>query len=134
MSLRKCKPCTACCEGYLDLGNDLQISKKTGSCMHCINSGCNIYVSRPTNPCRNSECLWLIDESPLPIWMRPDISRVIVTFNKFKNTDETVMVALQMDSTIAKKTLDWLSAYAVKHKISLVFISNQKINKKFKFN
>jgi len=124
MTLRKCKPCTACCEGHLNLENELQISKETGSCTHCINSGCNIYVSRPAKPCRSFECLWLIDESPLPIWMRPDQSRVIVTFNKTKNTDEIVLVALQMDSTIPQRTLNWLEEYTTKYKIPLVLISN----------
>lgn len=128
MTLRKCQPCTACCEGHLDLGDALQISKETGSCSHCTNSGCNIYDSRPKEPCQIFECLWLIDNSPLPIWMRPDLSRVIVTFNKIKRTDEIVMVALQMDSTIPQRALDWLNEYAAKYRISLVFISNQKTN------
>lgn len=128
MTIRKCQPCTACCEGHLDLGDDLQISEETGSCSHCVNSGCNIYDSRPKEPCQIFECLWLIDKSPLPIWMRPDQSRVIVTFNKIKKTDEIVMVALQMDSTIPQKTLNWLNEYATKFKISLVFISNKKTN------
>ena len=129
MTLRKCQPCTACCEGHLDLGDDLQISKETGSCSHCINSGCNIYDLRPKEPCQIFECLWLIDKSPLPIWMRPDQSRVIVTFNKIKKTNEIVMVALQMDSTIPQRVLDWLNEYAAKYRISLVFNSNRKINK-----
>ena len=129
MTLRKCQPCTACCEGHLGLGDDLQISKKTGSCTHCINSGCNIYVARPKEPCQSFECLWLTDESPLPIWMRPDQSRVIVTFNEIKKTDEIVMVVLQMDATIPQRALHWLNEYAAKYKVSLVLISNEKINK-----
>jgi hypothetical protein len=130
MTLRKCQPCTACCDGYLDLGDDLLISKKTGSCINCINSGCNIYVSRPKEPCQSFECLWLIDGSPLPIWMRPDQSRVIVTFSKFNQNDEIVMVDLRMDATIPQKTLIWLNEYATKYRVPLVLISNQK---KFSF-
>ena len=126
MTLRNCQPCTACCEGHLELGDDLEISKKTGSCVHCINSGCNIYVSRPRVPCQSFECLWLIDQSPLPIWMRPDQSRVVVTFNKFNQTEEIVLVALKMDATIPQRTLNWLNEYAAKHRVSLVLISNQK--------
>jgi hypothetical protein len=38
------------------------------------------------------------------------------------------MVALQMDSTIPQRALDWLNEYAAKYRISIVFISNQKIN------
>ena len=34
-----------------------------------------------------------------------------------------------MDSTIPQRALDWLNEYAAKYRISLVFISNQKINK-----
>jgi hypothetical protein len=56
--------------------------------------------------------------------MRPDQSRVIVTFNKIKNTDEIVLVALQMDSTIPQRTLNWLEEYTTKYKIPLVLISN----------
>jgi hypothetical protein len=61
--------------------------------------------------------------------MRPDQSRVIVTFNNIKKTDEVVMVAIQMDLTIAKKTHDWLTDYAFKNRISLAFIRSQKLNK-----
>ena len=126
MTLRKCQLCTACCEGHLDLGDDLEISKKTGSCTHCVNSGCNIYISRPEEPCRSFDCLWLIDESPLPIWMRPDHSRVIVTFNKLKKTDQIVLVAIKMDSTVPQRTLNWLNEYAAKYEIPLALISSQK--------
>ena len=126
MTLRKCQPCTACCEGHLDHGDDLQISKVTGSCTHCINSGCNIYVARPEKPCQIFECLWLTDKSPLPNWMKPDQSRVIVTLNKIKNTDEIVLVAVQMDANIPSRTLDWLNEYITEHQISLTVIENQK--------
>jgi len=56
--------------------------------------------------------------------MRPDQSRVIVTFNKLKETDEIVMVAVQMDAVIPRRTLDWLNAYAAKHKMPLALIGN----------
>ena len=130
MTLRKCQPCTACCEGHLDLGDDLQISKETGSCTHCTNSGCNIYISRPKEPCQIFECLWLTEKSPLPNWMKPDQSRVIVTLNKIKQTDEIVLVALKMDAIVPPRTLDWLNEYITKHKISLTLIDTQKANTK----
>lgn len=130
MTLRKCQTCTACCEGHLDLGDDLQISKETGSCTHCINSGCNIYVSRPKEPCQVFECLWLTDKSPLPNWMKPDQSRVIVTLNKIKQTDEIVLIALKMNSTIPPRTLKWLNKFVAKHKISLKLIDTPKVNNK----
>ena len=124
-TLRKCHPCTACCEGYVDLGDELEISKETGSCTHCMNSGCNIYASRPKEPCQIFECLWLTNKSPLPNWMKPDQSRVIVTLNKFKQTDEIVMVAIQMDSNIPQRTLYWLHEYIAKHKISLALLGDK---------
>lgn len=130
MTLRKWQPCTACCEGHLDIGVNLQISKETGSCTHCINSGCNIYASRPKEPCQVFECLWLTDKSPLPNWMKPDQSRVIVTLNKIKQTDEIVLVALKMNSTIPPGTLKWLNEYVAKHKISLKLIDTPKVNNK----
>ncbi len=130
MTLRKCQPCTACCEGHLDIGVNLQISKETGSCTHCINSGCNIYASRPKEPCQVFECLWLTDKSPLPNWMKPDQSRVIVTLNKIKQTDEIVLVALKMDANIPPKTLKWLNKFVAKHKISLKLIDTPKVNNK----
>jgi hypothetical protein len=58
--------------------------------------------------------------------MRPDQSRVVVTFNKFNQTEEIVLVALKMDATIPQRTLNWLNEYAAKHRVSLVLISNQK--------
>lgn len=130
MTLRKCQPCTACCEGHLDLGDDLQISKETGSCTHCTNSGCNIYVLRPKEPCQIFECLWLTEKSPLPNWMKPDQSRVIVTLNKIKQTDEIVLVAIKMDENIPLRTLDWLIDYAAKHKISFKLIDTQNVSRR----
>ena len=127
MTLRKCQPCTACCEGHLELGDDLQVSKETGACTHCINSACNIYVSRPKHPCQSFECLWLMDKSPLPNWMRPDQSRVIIALNKIKNTDHIALVALQMDEKIPQRTLKWLKKYTAKYKIYLALIDNQQV-------
>ena len=57
--------------------------------------------------------------------MKPDQSRVIVTLNKFKQTDEIVMVAIQMDSNIPQRTLYWLHEYIDKHKISLALIGDK---------
>ena len=121
---RNCQPCTACCEGHLDLGHDLTSAGGHERCSHCEKTGCGIYAERPQVPCRSFECMWITANSPLPAWMRPDTSRVIVTINRFKWNDQAVVVALKLDDEVPDRTLRYLQEWARLLKLPLTLIDS----------
>ena len=124
---RSCQPCTACCEGHLELGEALQADGKSSACKHCASSGCGIYESRPVEPCQQFECLWLVTDSPLPDWMRPNDSRAIVTLNRKKKNDRPVLVALQMDSHLPKRTMRWLKEFSALYTLPLAVVKKSEV-------
>ncbi len=117
---RECRPCFACCQGWLSaevLGNELRAGQ---GCPHASENGCGVYDRRPEVPCRTFICSWLVENSPLPEWMRPDLSGVIVSLS-MKWKGETVISAVPAGEAIPEKSLDWLKDYAQKHSRPLVF-------------
>lgn len=121
---RTCQSCTACCEGHLQLSKNLTSGSEHESCVHCTQAGCNIYANRPQEPCRTFECLWLTANSPLPDWMRPDESRVIVTINRFKWNHHPVVVGLQLDPDIPDRTLRYLREWTRLAQLPLTLIDS----------
>lgn len=121
---RDCQPCTACCEGHLQLGDELSMGKEGAGCLHCTESGCGIYAQRPQTPCRTFECVWLTTDSPLPDWMRPDKSRVIVTINRFKWNNHPVVVGLKLDEAIPDRTLRYLREWTRLTQVPLALIDS----------
>ena len=68
---RKCGECTTCCGGWV-AGNMLGHEVKPGSpCPFVRADGCSVYERRPTNPCKNFVCGWLLPDSPL--WGLPNV-------------------------------------------------------------
>lgn len=110
-SARQCLPCVTCCHGWMPaevLGHKL----RPGSpCPHVTPQGCGVYERRPEDPCRIFICSWLVEGSPLPDWMRPDLSGVIVLLS-LPWEGEYVISAVPAGRTIPKKSLEWLMAYA----------------------
>ena len=127
---RNCQPCTACCEGHLELGKTLQPDNNSEACKHCTSSGCKIDDSRPTEPCQQFECLWLVRDSPLPHWMRPNESRVIVTLNSLKQNKRPVLVALQMDAQTPERTMRWLKEFALLYKLPLAMVQKTEVRER----
>ena len=117
---RQCLPCTACCQGWLYaevLGNVVRAGQ---GCPHCQVGGCGVYDIRPKEPCQTYVCSWLVESSPLPDWMRPDLSGVIVLLNA-PWQGMRVITAIPAGQTIPEHSLDWLKAYAQKHQRPLVY-------------
>jgi hypothetical protein len=108
---RQCLPCVTCCHGWMPaevLGHKLRPGH---SCPHVSAKGCGIHEQRPQDPCRNFFCSWVIESSPLPEWMRPDLSGVIVLLN-LPWEGEHVISAVPAGREIPRESLDWLMAYA----------------------
>ena len=80
-------------------------------CKHCTSKGCAIYESRPVDPCVSFRCGWLIEPSPLPEEMRPDVCGAIVFFSR-KWGRWSVVKAVPTGEFIPEDTLEWLKAYA----------------------
>jgi len=118
-------PCDACCQGWLSaevLGNVLRAGQ---GCPHSSKSGCAVYEDRPEVPCRTFICSWLVKDSPLPEWMRPDASGVIVLLS-MKWNEQTVISAVPVGASIPEKSLDWLKSYAEQHRRPLVFYQRSR--------
>ena len=80
---RNCGSCTACCDGWLRIevrGHEVRPGR---ACPFCVAHACAIYQERPQHPCREFVCGWLVPTSPLPDWMRPDKSDVILLAANF---------------------------------------------------
>lgn len=114
---RTCDGCTKCCEGHLDgvaHGHNFQKGKP---CFYLSpNKGCSIYMSRPEDPCRKFQCAWLSNDV-LPMWMRPDLSNVIVTTKNFDDGEwiQVVEAGKKIDSSV----LSWLLIWAANEKLNI---------------
>jgi len=128
--LRSCRPCTACCDGWLR-ANIYGAEVGPGHpCPHSTKSGCDIYERRPDQPCRTFECAWVARGSLLPDWLRPDECGAIILLNAdWKGED--VIKAIPVGVTIPDRTLHWLKSYAQAAGRSLIFSQRVIENGKF---
>ncbi len=128
---RQCLPCSACCEGWLYAKVNEHIVKPGHACPHSLKQGCGIYADRPKDPCRTFICSWVVAGSPLPDWMRPDLSGAIVLLS-LPWEGELVISAIPVGAEIPPKTLEWLQAYASKHQRPLIFYTRVMENGEYK--
>ncbi|WP_028488361.1 hypothetical protein [Thiothrix lacustris] len=130
LSNRQCQPCTACCDGWVQMnikGTDVYPGCP---CPHSTGKGCNDYANRPLDPCDNFNCGWVIPNSPLPDWMRPHEAKVMVLFNKFQWQGMPVDVAIPVGKRIPPRALNWLKQFAEQHNRPLVYLEQDVINGK----
>lgn len=72
---RVCGDCTVCCTVAPVATEQLRKLPNT-TCPHCVDTGCAIYASRPTD-CRDSHCGWRFYPELDDQW-RPDLSGVLI--------------------------------------------------------
>ncbi len=118
---RSCQPCTACCDGWLRITVNGQAVFPGRPCPHSTGSGCNDYEHRPTDPCVMFHCGWRIDGSPLPDWMKPDRSKVLVLLNKASWRGVPIDLACPVGKRIPPRALIWLKRFAESHGRALVY-------------
>lgn len=76
---RSCDGCTKCCEGWLRTTmRSIKIEIGSPCPMVNPNVGCTIHKTRPTDPCKQFYCQWIVDEE-IPYYLKPNISDVIIT-------------------------------------------------------
>ena len=109
---RRCTPCNTCCQGWLKVEAKAAKAFLGSACQYCSASRCDIYESRPIDPCQNFVCAWLNPKSSLPDWMRPDRSHVIVMTDRLNWKDRPVITATYTVSPAPTQTRDWLYKYS----------------------
>jgi len=100
-------------------------------CPHSTGKGCDDYENRPVDPCHHFKCGWILDNSPLPEWMKPSNARVIVIFKKLEWNGYPVDLAVPMGKKIPPRALNWLKAFAEKNGRPLLYMEQIEINGKF---
>ena len=118
---RTCGSCTACCDGWLRIEVRGHQAFPGKPCHFRTDGGCSIYDERPQHPCREFVCGWLVASSPLPDWMRPDKSNLILLAANFDWHGLPVDVAVAAGTRPKKKALDWLMQFCASRKRCLMY-------------
>ena len=90
-------------------------------CPHSTGKGCDDYAGRPIDPCDNFNCGWIIPNSPLPDWMKPDKAKVIVILDKFRWNGLPVDLAVPAGKRIPPRALNWLKQFAEQRTRPLIY-------------
>jgi len=69
----------------------------------------------------------LVEKSPLPDWMRPDLCGAIVLLSMPWN-GQLVIYAVPVGAAIPDRTLEWLKQYAQKYTRPLIFCERTSSN------
>ena len=100
---RSCGDCTACCEGYLPGQAGVHSFYPGRKCFYLSDGvGCSIYKDRPEDPCKLYKCEWLNDNKNIPEWLKPNLSKVIITKRIIGNMEyfDMIEAGQKMDSNI----------------------------------
>jgi len=97
-------------------------------CPHSTGQGCDDYDNRPVDPCINFQCGWVMPNSPLPDWLKPNEAKVIALFGKLKWRDIPVDLAVPIGKRIPPRALNWLKQFAEQHGRPLVYTEQVEIN------
>lgn len=117
--MRSCNGCTKCCEGYVT-GQAKGINFYPGKPCHFQScKGCTIYNDRP-KLCRDFTCVWLEKNSPLPEWMYPKTSNVIVTRKEY-TTDKYYLEITEAGDVLKSKILSWFVVYYFNTQIPIAY-------------
>lgn len=121
MKKRQCQPCTGCCDGWVQMVIGGVEVYPGHPCPHSTGEGCDDYANRPVDPCHNFNCGWILENSPLPQWMKPNNAKVIVMFNKLRWQDLPVDLAVPVGKKIPPRALNWLKTFAEKQMRPLLY-------------
>ncbi len=120
---RHCNGCTKCCEGWLT-GDVYGHKMFAGRKCHFLEKHCTIYSSRPENPCKKYECVWLIDQT-LPGWMKPDLSNVIISkrseYSKVKEKNIEYYHIVEAGARMDPGVLNWIIHWAIEKQLNIAY-------------
>lgn len=104
---RACDECNECCQGWLSGESHGHFFQRGQPCFF-LQKTCTIYEDRPANPCVSYMCAWL-DGDDFPMWMRPNMSGVIITKRKEGDIEffDAVECGKKMDSSVLSYLILW---------------------------
>lgn len=119
---RACEGCTACCEGWLKTEVDgCEVGPGT-PCKHLGENGCQIYPTRPKDPCMTFVCGWMMNPD-LPDWIKPNKSKVILKPHyvwERPSSKIDVLLAYAVGPRIPGKSKHWLKGYATENNCNIL--------------
>lgn len=127
---RECGGCTKCCEGYFyGYANGHKFGVLDGVRKPCFfveqGVGCKDYENRPTNPCKNYKCQWLINPD-VPEEFRPDKVDVMVT-----KKGRSYFAATDAGDNPSDEVKLWWLEYAKKNNLNLSYTLSTEPNRLF---
>lgn len=122
---RTCDGCTGCCEGWLH-GKAYNHTFYKGKPCFYLKNNCTIYENRPIDPCKSYKCSWL-SEDIFPMWMRPDLSKIIITKRQINNIDFYEII--EAGKTIESFILNWIIQWALNNNQNIYYEINGSKNK-----
>jgi hypothetical protein len=100
-------------------------------CPYSTEEGCDDYENRPVDPCHNFSCGWIIPNSPLPEWMKPNNGKVIIIFKKLEWNSIPVDLAVPVGKKIPPRSLNWLKEFSKKQMRPLIYTEQIVVNGEF---
>ncbi len=121
MSSRACQPCTACCDGWVQIKVKGCEAYPGKPCPHSTGTGCDDYENRPVDPCQKFKCAWVKESSALPDGFRPDACGALVIDHALTWQGLEVDLAVPVGREIPEKTLNTLMQLAEKNMRPLIY-------------
>lgn len=128
---RECQPCTACCDGWLQIVVEGKPVYPGKPCHHSTGKGCNDYANRPVDPCAQFICGWRIENSPLPDWLKPCEAKVVVLLDQFRWNGAPVDIAVPVGKRIPPRALQWLQNFCLTRQHLLIYSEQNVQNGQF---
>lgn len=122
---RPCGECSLCCDGWLKtrvLGHEIDVGKP---CPYSSGHHCTIHAKRPEDPCRKFFCGWAERGSPLPAWMQPNRSGVIVLTGRSAWRGKAVDVLMSAGRDPDDKLLAWYRRHAKANLRPFIYQQNE---------
>lgn len=121
---RKCGDCTACCEwvrGYVN-GREFYPGKK---CHYLGCNRCSIYENRPSDPCVDFNCEWLLDDGTVyPEWMHPLLSKAMVLKKSWANNTKGYLLVIECGEKMDRDIYEWIVTELYLHRDIPIVIQN----------
>jgi uncharacterized cysteine cluster protein YcgN (CxxCxxCC family) len=119
---RTCGECTMCCQGWLSGEAYEYVFTKNHPCHFLDKCGdkCTIYSIRP-QVCQDFKCEWLRQPVAFPLWMKPSLTNVIVTWRieTHNNEEFGYWSVRECGEKIDSNVLNWLIQQAIQHEINI---------------
>ncbi len=129
---RQCKPCTACCDGWVRMVIGGVAVYPGHPCPHSTGQGCDDYQNRPVEPCHKFICGWVQEGSPMPDDFRPDMVGVMVLPDARRWQNLPVDVAVPVGRSIPEASLQWLKQFAMQAGRPLIYLEQNNDEKDFR--